>query len=39
MRCKCGKKITQSEGTGKDKTWICECGNRIQIIRGKAIYI
>ncbi len=36
MRCSCGRKITQTEGSGKDKIWICECGARYQIIRGKA---
>jgi len=36
MRCVCGKKITQTEGSGKEKVWICECGNRYQMIRGKA---
>ncbi len=37
MRCACGRKITQSEGSGKEKVWICEeCGNRYQMVRGKA---
>jgi hypothetical protein len=36
MRCmKCGKKITNSSGSGKDKTYDCECGISYGMRRGR----
>jgi predicted RNA-binding Zn-ribbon protein involved in translation (DUF1610 family) len=39
MRCtKCGKKITESYGTGKDKVWECSsCGSEYAYRKGKCV--
>lgn len=37
MRCtSCRQKITETVGSGKEKTWICACGAEYQMLRGRA---